>query len=66
MCASDYKLNITYGIVTEFLPAKVDVSATSDLVFVCKLTLAPSAGDTGPHLELVGLAALLALGTDST
>ena len=50
MCASNDKLNITYSIVTEFLPAEVDVSVVSDLVFVLELTLAPSAGGTGPHL----------------
>ena len=69
MCASDDKLNITYGIVTGFLLAKVDASVASDLVFVCELTLAPSAEGTGPHLELVGFVVLLELdkvGTDST
>ena len=50
MCALNDKLNITYSIVTEFLPAEVDVSVVSDLVFVLELTLAPSAGGTGPHL----------------
>ena len=69
MCASINKLNITYSIVTGYLLAKVDVSVASDLVFVCELTFAPSAGGTGPHLELVGFVTLLELdevGTDST
>ena len=61
MCAFDDRLNITYSTVTGFLFAKVDMSGTSDLFFVCELTLAPSAGGTGPHLELVGLVSLLAL-----
>ena len=63
MCASDDKLNITYGIVTGLLFAKVNASGVSDLVFVCELTLAPSAGGTGPHLELVVLIALFQVGT---
>ena len=63
------KLNITYSIVIGFLFDKVDVSGASDFLFECELTLAPSAGGTCPHLELVGLFALLELvevGTDST
>ena len=45
------------------------MSGASDLFFESELTLAPSAGGTGPQLEVVGLFGLLQLdevGTEFT
>ena len=69
MCASDDRLNITYGIVTGFLLAKVDMSGASDLFFLCEPTLALSIGCPGSPSELVDQVDLLELaeaGNEST
>ena len=57
MCASDDKLNITYGIVTGFFVDcfdKTDVLETSELTSGFVLTCAPATGGCCSLLEVIG------------